>query len=58
MPCSDAYDSLLRTIQTPKFDPANGIYRLIQKQDEQMIWSTRETPTHHYKDDVQFNFKQ
>lgn len=54
MSCADAYAALDKTVKTPNFDPANGIYAVKQEVQDQSIWVTRTTPVKHYVDDVEF----
>jgi hypothetical protein len=53
-PCSDVYASFNKTVKTPSFDPAGGIYAVKQEVEGSSIWVTRTTPTKHYVDDIEF----
>lgn len=52
--CSDVYAALNKTVQTPSWDPANGVYAVKQEVAGSSIWVTRTTPTKHYVDDIEF----
>jgi hypothetical protein len=52
--CSDVYAAISKTVKTPSWDPANGVYAVKQEVEGSSIWVTRTTPTHHYVDDIEF----
>jgi hypothetical protein len=54
MNCADTYAALNKTVKTPNFDPASGIYAVHQETQDQLLWVTRTTPTKHYVDDIEF----
>lgn len=56
--CADTYAALDKTVKTPSFDPAGGIYAVHQETAGSNIWVTRTTPTKHYVDDIEFSLAE
>jgi len=52
--CADLYTAFDKTVKTPAFDPAGGIYAVHQETSGSYLWVTRTTPTKHYIDDIEF----
>jgi hypothetical protein len=55
--CAAAYTALDATLKQPAFDPAGGIYAVVQETASTYLWATRTTPTAHYIDDIDFTFQ-
>merc|ERR1712127_167054 len=52
--CADTYAALGKTVASPSWDPAHGLYAVHQEVENKSIWVTRTTPTKHYVDDIEF----
>ncbi len=57
--CSATFSTLEAKIKTLTPEPnAQGTYAIVESAQNDYIWTTRETPTKHYVDDIIFEFKQ
>jgi len=52
--CADTYAALGKTVASPSWDPAHGVYEVHYHVQDKIIWVTRTTPTKHYVDDIEF----
>ena len=53
--CLDAFNNMKLAIELWTPEPkAGGLYKIWDATEEENIWATRTTPTHHYVDDIQF----
>jgi len=51
--CSDVKAAFDKTVASPTWDPAGGLYA-VKQQTANSLWVTRTTPTKHYVDDIEF----
>ena len=56
--CCQLWTIFDQTIKGETPDVGGGMYSIYEETDCDYVWCQRETPTHHYVDDIIFNFDQ
>lgn len=57
--CSQVYSAMETVITNYEAgDAGAGVYAFVDKKQDTYFWVTRETPTHHYIDDIGFEFTE
>lgn len=54
--CTAQFKTLENTINSFAPGPSGGMYAIKEETTNEYIWATRTTPTHHYVDDIIFQF--